>query len=168
MTVQAIPLNMGCKNAASPELKLAEQYGVPLLYLQARNDSALPLRISEFGHVFRREVSSAVYGLLRMREFTQVLDETRTLFLTAALLNYDLLRQPRIEIFEGGNVAYDTEVPDAFSHNSLRRVPQDDGHILCRISQAMPEVVVFLSGCRRLYKAAGFKQSDISVQLSTR
>ncbi|KAL8426025.1 hypothetical protein Efla_001943 [Eimeria flavescens] len=80
-----------------------------------RRSSSLPLRISEFGHVFRCEVQSAIYGLLRMREFTQ-----------------------------------------------------DDGHILCRVNQAAPEIAVFVSTCLRLYKAAGFSTSDIKIQLSTR
>lgn len=81
----------------------------------ARNDSALPLRISEFGHVFRREVPSALYGLLRMREFTQ-----------------------------------------------------DDGHILCHMSQAVAEVTTFVTACQRLYKAVGFRKSDLTIHLSTR
>ncbi|CDI85906.1 threonyl-tRNA synthetase, putative [Eimeria praecox] len=80
-----------------------------------RLGSALPVRISEFGHVYRREVPSALCGLMRMREFTQ-----------------------------------------------------DDGHILCRISQALPEVTAFLSACQKLYKAVGFCKADIAYHLSTR
>ncbi|KAL8274183.1 hypothetical protein Esti_001868 [Eimeria stiedai] len=81
----------------------------------ARRGSALPLKISEFGHVFRREVPSALNGLLRMREFTQ-----------------------------------------------------DDGHILCRVSQATTEFATFISTCLKLYKAAGFRENDVSIHLSTR
>ncbi|CDJ37397.1 threonyl-tRNA synthetase, putative [Eimeria tenella] len=36
-----------------------------------RSGSDAPLRISEFGHVYRREVPSALSGLMRLREFTQ-------------------------------------------------------------------------------------------------
>ncbi|XP_026191409.1 uncharacterized protein LOC34617942 [Cyclospora cayetanensis] len=80
-----------------------------------RVGSALPMRISEFGHVYRREVPSALYGLLRMREFTQ-----------------------------------------------------DDGHILCRMSQAAAEVDTFLTACQRLYKGTGFRWRDVAFRLSTR
>ncbi|CDJ27482.1 threonyl-tRNA synthetase, putative [Eimeria mitis] len=80
-----------------------------------RLGSALPLRICEFGHVYRREVPSALCGLMRMREFTQ-----------------------------------------------------DDGHILCRMSQALEEVTAFLSACQKLYKAAGFCKGEIIYHISTR
>ncbi|KAL8448545.1 hypothetical protein Emed_003725 [Eimeria media] len=85
-----------------------------------RRGSALPLKISEFGHVFRRELPSALYGLLRMREFTQV---------TTAI---------------------------------------DDGHILCRVSQAPEETATFVSTCLELYRAAGFRKNEVSIHLSTR
>ncbi|CDJ47275.1 threonyl-tRNA synthetase, putative [Eimeria brunetti] len=81
----------------------------------ARQGSVLPLRISEFGHVFRREVPSALCGLMRLREFTQ-----------------------------------------------------DDGHILCRMSQALAEVTAFLLACQKLYKVVGFRKRDIVYHISTR
>ena len=45
--------------------------GVQVFNSQIRSYKELPLRVAEFGKVFRYEPSGALHGLMRVREFTQ-------------------------------------------------------------------------------------------------
>ncbi|CDI78968.1 threonyl-tRNA synthetase, putative [Eimeria acervulina] len=61
------------------------------------------------------------------------------------------------------------EVPSALCGLlRMREFTQDDGHILCRMSQVLAEVTAFLLACQKLYKAVGFCKGEIVYHISTR
>ena len=64
--------------------------GAMLLFRnELRSYRELPFRVSEMGNVFRKELSGAVHGLMRMREFTQ---DDAHIFLTIEQLEDEIVK----------------------------------------------------------------------------